>query len=137
MEMKDEINSLTQANLDLRSMSESAEILADSLALELEQAKYEAREGAALARDSQAKLGEYMQKNENYERAIRHGQEEIVKLHSYCAQAKSAFEDALQALQKEKTENALNKRRVEDLQKLLDASRLIQAKERETSLPLR
>jgi len=82
-------------------------------------------------------LGEASAQQARYERAIRHGQDEIVKLHSYCSQAKSAFEDALAALQKEKMENAQNKRRVEDLEKLLNAARLVKAKEGQTILPLR
>ena len=136
-ELRAEMSSLRASNEDLRSLARSAEILAESLTRELECAKAEAREGVDIAKSSQRQLDDVVDRNVRYERAIKHGQEEIVKLHAYCAQAKGAFEDALQTLQKERFENEMNKRKIADLEKLLNAARLIKAKENEFTLPLR
>lgn len=122
---------------DFRSLAQSAEILADSLTRELEQARLEAKAGVHIARGSQDQLMDALEKNARYEKAIKHGQEEIVKLHAYCAQAKGAFEDALSALTKERYENEMRKQRCEDLQKLLEASKLMKQKENTFNLPLR
>ena len=135
--LRDELASLTASNADMRALAQTAEVLAESLSRELESARAEAAEAAAVARELTEKVDELRTQNGRYERALKHGQDEIVKLHTYCAQAKSAFEDALVALQKERLENAHNKRRVEDLQRLLDVANMIRKKDNETVLPMR